>query len=102
MHLTQILLPLYDNDGKAFPVELFHAIRDELVAQFGGLTAYMRAPAEGLWSPPGRDATREDIAVFEIMTPEIDSAWWSRYRKILEGRLRQETIVIRSHPIQLL
>ena len=102
MHLVQILLPTYDNEGLAIPREVFHAIGTELVQRFGGLTAHTRAPAEGLWVAPGHEAKRDDIAVFEVMTPEIDEAWWSNYRKNLEKRLYQESIVIRSHAIQLL
>ncbi len=46
MHLIQILLPIYDNEGMAIPREIFHAIGNELVQRFGGLTAHTRAPAE--------------------------------------------------------
>ena len=102
MHLVQILLPTYDNEGMAIPREVFHTIGNELVARFGGLTAHTRAPAEGLWVAPGHDAKRDDIAVFEVMTPILEEAWWSQYRKGLEKRLYQETIVVRSYPIQLL
>ncbi len=102
MHLIQILLPIYDNEGHEFPHELYRAIGDELVKRFKGLTAFTRAPAEGLWVPPGRQAKRDDIAVFEVMVAEIDEAWWANYRERLEKRLRQQSIVIRSYPIQLL
>ena len=102
MHLIQILLPTYDNEGIAIPREIFHAIGDELVARFGGLTAHTRAPAEGFWATPGHEATRDDIIVFEVMTPTIDEIWWSQYRKSLETKLHQESVVIRSHPISLL
>jgi hypothetical protein len=102
MHLVQILLPIYDNEGMAIPREIFHAIGNELVARFGGLTAYTRAPAEGLWVAPGHEPQRDDIAVFEVMTPIIEELWWSQYRKALEKRLYQESIVIRCHTIQLL
>jgi hypothetical protein len=102
MHLVQILLPTYDNEGMAIPREIFHAIGNELVARFGGLTAHTRAPAEGLWVAPGHEAKRDDIAVFEVMTPILEELWWSQYRKGLEKRLYQESIVIRSYPVQLL
>ena len=101
MHLIQILLPTYDNEGKAFPHDLYGAIGDELVGRFSGLTAYTQAPAEGLWTRGNRTA-RDEIVVFEVMVEELDEGWWSDYRHELESRLRQESVVIRTHPIRLL
>jgi hypothetical protein len=102
MHLIQILLPIYDNQGQPFPQDLYHSIGDELVARFSGLTAFTRAPAQGLWVPAGKEPRHDDIMVFEVMTAEIDELWWSRYRETLEKRLRQDSIVIRTHEIHLL
>lgn len=101
MHLIQILLPTYDNEGKPFPHEIYGAIGDELVARFSGLTAYTRAPAEGFWSS-GTQTARDEIVVFEVMVRELDEIWWSQYRHGLEARLRQELVVIRTHPIRLI
>jgi hypothetical protein len=36
------------------------------------------------------------------MASKIDEKWWYEYRKSLEKRLRQESIVIRSYAIRLL
>jgi len=102
MHLIQILLPIYDNEGHEFPHDIYRAIGDELVARFSGLTAFTRAPAEGFWAPRGDEAKRDDIVVFEVMTETIDKQWWARYRAGLEKRLRQEAIVIRTHKTELL
>jgi hypothetical protein len=102
MHLIQILLPLYDNEGREFAHDIYREIGDELVARFSGLTAFMRAPAEGLWAPHGNETKRDEIVTFEVMASEIDEKWWSEYRKMLEKRLRQESIVIRSYAIRLL
>jgi hypothetical protein len=101
MQLIQILLPTYDNEGKPFPHEIYGAIGDELVARFSGLTAYTQAPAEGFWTRGNRTA-RDEIVVFEVMVQELDENWWSQYRHELEGRLRQESVVIRTHAIRLL
>jgi hypothetical protein len=101
MHLIQILIPTYDNEGKVFPHDIFGAIRNELVARFSGLTAYTRSPAEGIWTS-GNQTARDEIVVFEVMVQELDENWWSQYRHELEGRLRQESVVIRTHPIRLL
>lgn len=101
MHLIQILLPTFDNEGKPFPHEIYRAIGDELVARFSGLTAYTRAPAEGVWTS-GSQTARDEIVVFEVMVQDLDENWWSQYRKELEARLRQESVVIRTHPIRFL
>ena len=101
MHLVQILLPLYDNDGAALPRALFERVREELAGRFGGLTAFTRAPAEGHWREGG-ETKRDDIVVFEVMTEALEAAWWSAYRRELEGRFRQEAIVIRAQEMRLL
>jgi hypothetical protein len=101
MYLIQILLPLYDNAGHRFDAEAYAAVRAELTERYGGLTAYSRAPAEGLWESKG-DVKRDDIIVFEVMTAELDEAWWTQYRKALEARFRQDAIVVRAQTCKLL
>lgn len=102
MHLVQVLLPVYDNHGAQFPLELHQAVRDELSELFGGLTAYTRAPAEGVWKENAAQMSRDDILVYEVMTPRLDAQWWAEYRRDLEGRFRQQQVVIRAQSIQLL
>jgi uncharacterized membrane protein len=98
-HVVQLLLPLAV-DGRAVEPLAFEAIKNELTARFGGLTAYTRSPAEGRW----RSARTEidDVVVFEVMTPELDRAWWARYRGMLERQFRQQAILVRAAPAQLL
>jgi hypothetical protein len=102
MQLIQILLPIYDNDGQPLPIETYHLIRDELVAKFGGLTAFTQSPAEGLWTSPQKASHRDDVILIEVMIPTLDIDWWTAYRQALEKRLRQQSVVVRSVPIQLL
>ena len=47
MYLIQILLPLRDNQGTSFEVQLYEEVRVNLADHFGGVTTYMRAPATG-------------------------------------------------------
>ena len=97
MHLIQLLLPLYDNQKKPFPQALLAEVRTELTETFGGVTAHLRAPAQGIWKESeGAPATRDDVVIFEVMADELDEAWWRGYRQDLEQRFRQDTIVIRS------
>jgi len=101
MHLIQILLPLNDNNGKALPRRLFHDIKTELTSRFKGLTAYSRAPAEGIWKPR-KGTKRDEIIVYEVMTSTLQRSWWKRYRTRLERQFRQESIVIRAQETFLL
>lgn len=102
MYLVQVLLPLYDNAAEPLPASLQLAVRDELAERFGGLTAYTRAPAEGLWKEGNVQTHRDDIVVYEVMSPSVDDAWWSSYRRQLESRFRQQQVVVRVQEIRLL
>lgn len=104
MYLVQLLLPLYDNNGRPLPRERFEQTRAELVARFGGLTAYARSPATGVWQPAPDDspAIRDEIIIYEIMSKHLDPAWWKGYRIQLEQRFSQEKLLVRASPIELL
>ena len=103
MHLVQLLLPLADNDGRPFPAAHYAAVREELAGRFGGLTAYSRAPAEGLWAEGGGDRpARDDIVVYEVMVDALDRAWWAGFRADLERRFAQDEIVVRAQPAERL
>jgi hypothetical protein len=102
MYLVQVLLPLYDNAGLQFPAGLFHAVGGELTERYGGLTAYTRAPAEGLWKETESKTHRDEIVVYEVMTPQLDADWWGQYRRELESRFQQQQVVVRAQSIRLL
>lgn len=95
MHLVQLLLPVYDNAGRALARDLFDTVRQELVDRFGGLTAYTRAPATGLWAD-GTEVDKDEIVVYEVMVDELDRGWWAGYRKELEQRFAQDELMIRA------
>jgi hypothetical protein len=101
MHLIQILLPLYDNEGNTFGEELYGKVRREMTERFGGLTAFTRAPAQGLWKDEGK-TKRDDIVVFEVMADELDADWWRGYRQSLEKAFRQDAIVVRAQDVRIL
>ncbi len=94
MQLIEIFLPLTDNSGRKLPKAAFAATREELIARFGGLTAYSRAPARGFWKDKG-ETTRDEIVVFEVMAKRLERRWWRDYRRALQKRFRQDEIVIR-------
>lgn len=73
MYLVQILLPCADNSGAPFPIEDFERLKHELATEFEGVTAFIQAPAEGLWKG-GSEDSHDDIVIFEVMTEEFDVA----------------------------
>lgn len=95
MYLVEILLPLYDNEGRRFGASEFDRVRDELAARFGGVTAFRRSPAEGVWRDGGEES-RDRVVIIEVMTEELDRPWWRGYREELERRFRQEKMVARA------
>ena len=100
-HLVEILLPLSDNDGRRFDRQAFARVREELVERFGGLTAFTRSPAEGVWED-GDGSSRDEIVIFEVMADALDRPWWRDYRAELERRFRQDEIVIRARAVERL
>jgi hypothetical protein len=101
VHIVQILLPLTANRQPPQQQELFASVRELLTNRFGGLTAYTRSPAEGLWKDDGA-TERDDVVIFEVMVDELDREWWSGYRPELEALFEQELIVVRAHKIEML
>jgi hypothetical protein len=101
MYLVQILLPLSDNQGQPFPGREFDRLKEELAARFKGVTAYLQAPAQGLWKEGG-ETNSDKIVVFEVMTSKVDVSDWQRRRADLERLFRQDRIVVRCSKITLL
>jgi hypothetical protein len=102
MHLVQLLLPVYDNDGRPFETELFARVRRELTERFGGVTAYTRAPASGAWTEPDGRVVRDDIFIYEVMLEQLDRDWWRKYREDLRRAFRQDELVIRITGVELI
>ena len=100
--LVQILLPLRDNEGCPFGGDVHGKTRHELLERFGGVTAYQRAPAQGLWKSEDGEVARDEVVIFEVMVDEVERDWWRRYRETLQARFRQDVIVIRAIPHETL
>jgi hypothetical protein len=94
MHLIQLLLPLHDNDKQKFPAEYFDSVRSDLIDRFGGVTAFLRAPAVGLWKGNDDDVSLDEVVMFEVMSPDLDEEWWHDYRRRLQKKFRQEELLV--------
>ena len=96
MHIVEIFLPLRRNDGSEQPRERFAHVRKALLDRFGGLTAFTRAPAEGLWEASPGEVDRDSIVIFEVIADPLDRAWWAAYRAHLQRLFEQDEIMIRA------
>jgi hypothetical protein len=101
-HLVQLLLPLADNTGRRFGEAPFDAVRRELTQRFGGVTAYMRSPATGLWKTDAGDVDRDEVVTVEVMVETLDPEYWRSYRDALAAAFGQQTLVCRAIAIEVL
>jgi hypothetical protein len=93
---------MFDNTGVRIGDEQFVAVRRELTRRYGGVTAYLRSPASGLWVRDDGAVDRDDVVMVEVMVDELDRAWWRNYRAGLEQAFKQESIVVRAFAIEML
>jgi hypothetical protein len=94
-YLIQILLPRVRNNE---PIEdaLFAETRRELIDRFGGITAYIRTPAQGAWRSPEGRVERDEVVMVEVVTEAFERQWWRAFAAILETRFAQESIHVRA------
>ncbi len=102
MQLIQILLPLYNNQKEPFPQTVFTHIRQELTEKFGGITAFSRSPATGLWKENEEKTVKDEIIIYEVMAESLDLEWWQCYKVNLEETFRQDEILIRTWEVQVI
>jgi len=101
-HLVQILLPIHARDGSPLPNEMFARVRAELTDAFGGVTAYSRSPATGLWKRDDEAIERDQVIMVEVVVDVFDREWWAAYREQLEQRFGQEEVHARALAMELI
>lgn len=95
-YLVELLLPRQTGNGEPVALDWFEQLLAELTAKFGGVTSFMRTSGKGLWRS-GVKVEQDSIAVIEVMTADIDPAYWAKLRERLEKELAQDEIVVRAH-----
>ncbi|MFL5747750.1 MAG: hypothetical protein ACJ751_23955 [Niastella sp.] len=100
--LIQTFLPLSDNRGQRFSVDWYIALSHEFNERFGGVTVYQQAPVTGLWKEEEQHTVKDELIIFEVMADKFDNIFWKRLKEQLEQQFRQESILIRSYPIQIM
>jgi hypothetical protein len=102
VHLIEFLLPTFDNEGQRFPKREFERVRRELTDRFGGVTAFVRSPAVGLWTDDAGRVRQDELVTFEVMSDTLDREWWREYRELLQQRYRQDEVVVRATTFEIL
>ena len=102
MKMIQLLLPLWSKSGERFPKDLFDQVSEELIRRFTGLTAYIQAPASGLWEKEDGKTVHDEIIIYEVMVESLDLPWWTEYRTGLEKRFQQDKLIVRAQEITIL
>lgn len=92
---------MYDNEGEPFSNDLYKAIKVELTERFGGLTAYSRSPASGLWKNGEDEVTVDKVIVYEVIADDVEKKFWKSFKEILKAQFKQEDIVIRCTNIEV-
>jgi hypothetical protein len=101
MICVQLFLPLTRRDSPSRRRRLIADVQRELTDEFGGVTAFINAPAEGAWRKAQR-TVRDEIIVIEVMVKHLHRAWWKRYKRELERRFVQDVIIVRAIRMEML
>ena len=96
MFLIELFVPLAKPQGGSIDQAVFDRIKQQLAERFGGVTAFVQAPAEGVWKSPSEETIEDRVAILQVMMKEIDVNWWREFRTTLEQELDQDEILVRS------
>jgi hypothetical protein len=102
MFLIQLLLPTRSKGGEVFGPDVLGVTRAELIEQFGGLTAYLRAPAAGAWTSPDGKVEEDSVVMIEVLAHTFEKSWWRAYSETLKRRFAQESIHVRAAEVETL
>jgi hypothetical protein len=102
MYLIEILFPLYDNRGRRRPNKMFDQTSRSLAKSHAGVTAYTCSPAVGLRNARGSQLKKDEIVVYEVVTPDLKLKLWKNRRRKWEVAFRQDLILIRVTPFRQL
>jgi hypothetical protein len=102
MELIQIFLPLSDNQGNRFPFRKFEQVKERLTNEFGGVTAFLNSPGEGVWRESPKHFVKDDVVTFEVITEHLERNWWTAFKEELKKEFEQEEILIRRMQVEIL
>jgi hypothetical protein len=100
-YCVEVFVPMKSGDGQPLSRKDLEQLKSMLADRFGGVTAYTRAPAEGLWEQGG-SVDRDDIVVLEVMVDGLDTPAWAKIQQELQSSLKQDEIIVRARKMERL
>ena len=101
MYVIQVLLPTRSPSGASLTAAV-NRTREELIDQFGGITAYLRSPAAGAWTAPDGAVEEDAVVMVEVVSDRFDRVWWRGFADRLKQRFEQRAIHVRATAIEML
>lgn len=95
MYVVELFLPVARGNGDPVDIGEIEDVIARMADRFGGATAFIRSPAEGLWKDAD-EVERDRIIIIEVMVTELDIHWWGECRSRLEEQFQQEKILLRA------
>lgn len=102
MYQIQLLLSLYNNEGKAFPSSHYEKVKLFFNDKFGGITMYTRTSVVGLWKESPHSTVKDELIIYEILSDQLEKDFWQHYKSDLQSLFQQEEMVIKACEINLL
>ena len=102
MFLIQMLLPTATVSREMPAHDHIARTRAELIEAFGGVTAYLRTPAQGAWTSPEGQREHDEVVMVEVVAHRFDREWWRRYADMLARRFQQDVIHVRAMQVEIL
>ena len=90
----EIFLPLWQNDGMRIDPDKLQEIRQELLAEFGGITAFPQ-PNLG-FCKLGEITYRDEVIIYRVLAADGNKAreFFVRLKEQLKQQFRQEDVLI--------
>jgi hypothetical protein len=91
----EVLIPLADNEGHAFPWSKIERVSHALLERFEGCRSQPLAPFLGMWRHRGT-VYREGLLLFTVDAPRSDESleWMTQYKKRLKRLFNQIEIYV--------
>jgi hypothetical protein len=92
---AELLIPLFDNEGRPFGPEKVLSVHDQLLARFGGCRMEPLSPHLGSWAEE-EQTYHDQLLMFTVDAPREDASldWFVEYKESLKSEFKQVEIYL--------